>query len=150
MITQNFDEINKEKLVTFFKEFFKVHNIFTMDDSDVKEYLQKQASDNSFYAITEDEVVKAALFIVETSSTNDHKTYKLKHFGFSDDNDFKNLIDHVEADLKSSCDSIKIEVNLADTEEGIELYQTNGYAIEGTLMNHYRKNEIVNSLGKTL
>lgn len=142
-------EQDYKKLVTLFKEFFPTHNIFSQSDDRVIAYLKDHASQHEFVVDSE---LRSAMFLVMKGESADksHKIWKFRHFAFEDEDIAKDMLEEAERIISEKSETAKIELTIAETEEGKEFYLENGYSQEGELENHYRFGESCYILGKSI
>ena len=144
-------EADYKKLVKLYSSFFKVHNIFQQDDEKVLLYLKKEAQKNELTVYEEGIEIKAALFLVMLGKNADgtHKLWKFRHFAYESDKIASQLLAHAEQKVKEKSKTAKIELNIAETEKGIDFLKSKGYSQEGELKNHYRWGESCFVLSKS-
>ena len=143
MAIRNANSSDYMKLVELYRSFFSIHNIFQKPNSQVIAYLKKQSDKNELLVYDDNGRIKGALFIVNIGQNEDgsHKLWKFRHFAYLTDEIGKELLDVAEKRVRMSSETAKIELNCAESEEGIDIYEANGYELEGTLKNHYRFGE---------
>ena len=141
------EEQDYPSLIGLYKEFFKVHNIFSKTHEEIKDYLLELIEKNEIYVLIESGV-KAAMILVGNGGV-EHKLYKFRHFAFDNEENATNLLDYVEDIISNNSETSKVEVTIADGEKGIEMYKNAGFILEGSLSNHYRDGEITFVLGKS-
>lgn len=139
-----------QQLVKMYKEFFPIHNVFQRPPQEVQSYLMNQGLKYGLYIAEDEGEIKAAVVLVKRYTTPDgsHSVFKLRHFAFATENAGESLLAFAEKQIKSK--TAKIEVTLADNEEGMQFYRKHGFQLEGTLKNHYRWGESCLAFGKSL
>lgn len=149
MAIQNIQSKDYGKLVKLYKSFFKTHNIFQQPDQKVANYLKKQEKDLIVYY--DNGSLRGALFLVNSGQNADgsHKIWKFRHFAFENEEIASELLGEAEKRVRKASQTSKIELNLAETEQGINFYKSKGYKQEGTLSNHYRWGETCFILSKS-
>jgi len=142
MAIRNVQETDYVGLLALFKRFFPVHNRFQQDDGAIVKYLKKQASENELI-VYDDSGIKGALFLVKAGENKEgsHKIWKFRHFAFDNEQVASELLVEAEKRVKESSETSKIELTIAENEEGIDFYKDNGYEEEAALKNHYRWGE---------
>mgnify|MGYP001618150650 CR=1 FL=1 len=151
MVIRNVKDEDFEKLVGLYKSFFTTHNRFQQADNEIVEYLKEQSQENDLIVYDEDGSLKGALYLVNSGQNTDgsHKLWKFRHFAFKSEDIASQLLVEAEKRVKESSDTSKIELTIAETEEGIDFYKSKGYKQEGALSNHYRWGEICYILSKS-
>ncbi len=141
-----------EQLITLYKEFFPTHNRFQQDADIITAYLRKETLEREDFLIYEqDGKILGALIIVllGKSTDNSHTRWKFRHFAFINETIAAELLTHAENTIKEKSQTAKIELTIAETEQGIDFYKQHGYTQEAELKNHYRWNETCFILGKS-
>lgn len=146
MAVRNVQESDFELLASLYRSFFKVHDIF--QEGNIVEYLKEKSEKDDLLVYDQDGIVKGALFLV-CLSKGDHSRWKFRHFAFETEEIGTRLLEEAEKRVKESSKTAKIELTIAETEEGKEFYLKNGYKEEGKLENHYRFGESCFVLGKS-
>lgn len=143
------EEKDFAKIAKLFKDFFRTHNIFSQPEEKVVEYIKEQAEQHELIA---DPEFRGAMFIVMKGESADkkHKIWKFRHFAFTDEITGKELLEEAEKIISGKSETAKIELTIAETEEGKDFYIKNGYKEEGALLNHYRWGETCFILGKSI
>ena len=152
MVIRTIQEEDYEQLVDLYKSFFPTHNIFSQGKDIVIAYLRKEALEREDLLVFEkEEIIKGALIIVllGKSSDNSHCRWKFRHFAFKDEEAAKELLEAAERRIKDSSKTAKIELTIAENEQGIDFYKNNGYEQEAELKNHYRCGEKCLVFGKS-
>ena len=149
MVIRTVQENDYGKLAGLYASFFKTHNIFQQEQAKVVAYLQEQKHELLVYE--ENGEIKGALFLVLLGQNVDgtHKLWKFRHFAFTSADIAGQLLAEAEKKVQESSKNAKIELTIAESEEGIEFYKANGYGQEGILKNHYRWGEICYILSKS-
>ena len=150
MGVRNVQEGDYGVLVTLYKSFFKTHNIFQQPDKTIMEYLKQQSKENELIVYDDNESLKGALYLVNLSQNSSHVLWKFKHVAFESETIASALLEEAEKRVKGTSTSVKIELTIAESEDGIDFYKSNGYVQEGALSNHYRKGETCFILSKSL
>ncbi|MFP4424277.1 MAG: hypothetical protein ACLFP2_03505 [Candidatus Woesearchaeota archaeon] len=140
-----------EKLVRLYRFFFSTHNIFQQSDEEITSYLKEQSQENDLI-VYDDGSLKGALFLVNFGKSSDgsHKLWKFRHFAFESEEVASQLLDEAEKRVKESSETSKIELSIAETEEGVDFYKSKGYEQEGALSNHYRWGETCFILSRSI
>ncbi|PIN73875.1 hypothetical protein COV20_02045 [Candidatus Woesearchaeota archaeon CG10_big_fil_rev_8_21_14_0_10_45_16] len=141
-------EQDLQQVVSLYQSFFPAHNIFRKEESEILTYLQEKMKKDTLLVYEEKHIIKAALFLVLKTKTEDHALWKLRHFAFDTLQEASILIQEAEKRISASSGSAKVEVTLAEDEEGLQFYEKQGYKREGRLSDHYRKGEFCVVLGK--
>ena len=128
--------------------FFPIHTIFQQAKSKVIAYLKAQ-KDLCLVAVDHTKI-QGALFLVKEGKDGSHTRWKLRHFAFKSDAVAKQLLAEAEKRISTASRTAKIEVTLAYNERGRSFYLKHGFALEGSLKNHYRWKETCLLLGKSL
>tara|TARA_Y100000310_G_C20704331_1_gene833686 strand:- start:14057 stop:14527 length:471 start_codon:yes stop_codon:yes gene_type:complete len=142
-----------QQLADLYKAFFQTHNIFSQDQAIIENYLRKESLEREDFLIFEEGGdIKGAIIIVllGKSSDNTHSRWKFRHFAFETEAIALDLLEYAEEIIKQTSQTCKIELTIAENEEGIEFYKNNGYEQEAMLRNHYRWDETCFILGKSL
>lgn len=150
-ITKSIKEELKE-LVPIYKSAFKVHNIFTKNNSEILKYLEGQAKQNVFL-IAKDEKILGGLLLKKIRTVKTHSLWKINHLAVSvdarDNGVGVALMKEAEKRVKTESETAKIEIYVAYNEKvTLPFYKKLGFIEEGELMSHYRYNESVFVLGK--
>ena len=145
-----------QDIIPLFQSFFPKHNIFQLNQDQVKEYLETEMQKHQLLIIKEQETNKdkritAASFIVKTgeSSNQEHTRWKFRHFAFTNEEAGKELLAACEEYIKKQSKTAKIELTISENESSLEFFEQQGYQKEGTLTNHYRWNETCFILAKS-
>jgi len=143
MTIRTVEEKDFEKLVELYKSFFKTHNIFQQSNEGIVSYLKKQSKKKDLIVFDDNSSIRGALLLVNFGQNADgsHKLWKLRHFAFENDNVASQLLDEAENKIKQQSTTSKIELSIAENEEGIDFFKSKNYKEEGALSNHYRWNE---------
>jgi ribosomal protein S18 acetylase RimI-like enzyme len=151
MTIRNVQEADYGNLVRLYKSFFKTHNIFQQPDDKIMSYLKEQSQKNDLIVYDENGSLKGALYLVNFGQNADgsHKLWKFRHFAFENEMIASQLLDEAEKRIKDASQTSKVELTIAETEEGIEFYKSKGYEQEGALSNHYRWGETCYILSKS-
>ena len=150
MTIRNIQDEDFEKLVGLYKSFFSTHNRFQQSNEKIISYLKEQSEKYDLIVYDENGSLKGALYLVNFGQNADgsHKLWKFRHFAFESKDIASQLLDEAEKRVKESSDTSKIELTIAETEEGIDFYKLKGYEPEGALLNHYRWGETCYVLSK--
>jgi hypothetical protein len=138
------------ELISLFKSFFETHTIFQNTDEVVLTHLQKEFSKNVLL-VYENTLIKGAMFLVHCGSdaTGSHKLWKFRHFAFESVGIATELLREAEKRVCEQSGTAKIELTIAENEEGIDFYKEQGYVQEARLTNHYRFGEVCFVLSKS-
>ncbi len=145
------EEKDYGQLASLYAHFFKVHNLFQRGRAFIADYLKAEAGKNELFVFEEGGLVRGALFLVKSgeNSSGSHQRWKFRHFAFESESVAEKLLAEAERNVKAACKTAKIELTIAETEEGIDFYKKHGYVQEGSLKNHYRWGETCFVLGKS-
>ena len=146
MPIRNGSETDIESLIPLLQAFFPTHN--KLHNENVKEYLKEQLKNPLL--IYDDNGIKGALFLVKLDDNSSHTRWRLRHFAYENEAAATQLLKAAEEYIKEQSTTAKIEVNIAQSEKGIQFYKANGFEVEGQLKNHYRWNETTTIVGKSL
>jgi len=151
MVIRMVEERDFEKLVELYKSFFKTHNKFQQSNEEVVLYLKEQSQENELIVFDDNGSLRGALFLVNFGQNADgsHKLWKFRHFAFENEDVASELLDEAEKRVKKSSATSKIELSIAETENGINFYKSKNYEQEGALSNHYRWSETCFILSKS-
>lgn len=151
MAIRTVEEKDFEKLVELYKSFFKTHNKFQQLNEKIVSYLKEQSKENDLIVFDDNGSLRGALFLVNFGQNADgsHKLWKFRHFAFENNNVASELLKEAENKIKEQSATSKIELSIAENEEGIDFYKSNNYKEEGALSNHYRWNETCFILSKS-
>lgn len=142
-------EEDYEQIASLYSNFFTTHNIFQKVTELVVKYIKEEAEKHELLVYEEGGLIKGALFLVGLRIEKGHKRWKFRHFAFETEKVAKELLAEAEKKIKESSRTAKVELTIAESEEGIEFYKQNGYLQEGMLKNHYRWGESCFVLGKS-
>ena len=145
-------EQDYQQLTDLYKSFFQTHNIFQQQQAIVENYLRKEALEREkFLVYEENNTIKGALILVllGKSDGNSHTRWKFRHFAFETEIIATELLQHVENLIQQKSPTAKVELTIAETEEGQDFYKKHGYEQEAMLRNHYRWDETCFILGKS-
>ncbi len=139
------------ELVNLYRSFFKTHNIFQQSDKKIISYLKEQSKENELLVYDEKGSILGALYPVNLGQNADgtHKLWKFRHFAFYSDDIAEKLLEEAEKKVRKSSKTSKIELTIAETEQGIGFYKAHGYKKEAALRNHYRWGETCFTLSKS-
>ena len=145
------EEKDYEKLTSLYKAFFKTHTLFQREREIVIAYILKEALEREFLVYEEQGLIKGALVIVNkgTNANGSHKRWKFRHIAFESERIGKELLAEAEKRVRQQSATAKVELTIAESEEGLDFYKKQEYAQEGTLLNHYRWGEKCYILGKS-
>ena len=145
-------ESDYDKLIELFRNFFTTHNIFQQSDEEIISYLKEQSEENKLIIYEENNEIKAACFLVNFGQNKEgtHKLWKFRHFAFTSEEAGSKLLEEAENKIKEESETSKIELTIAENEEGINFYKSKGYVQEAELKNHYRQGETCFILSKSL
>jgi GNAT superfamily N-acetyltransferase len=146
------DEEDYGQLVSLYKQFFPTHNMFQREKEVVEAYLRKEALEREAFVVSETEGLIRGAFILMCTGTNGngtHTRWKFRHFAFETEKVGRELLEDAETRVRKSSKTAKVELTIADGEEGLEFYAKWGYKKEATLANHYRWEEECFILGKS-
>lgn len=151
MAIRGIKEEDFKKLVRLYKLFFNTHNIFQKTEEEVITYLKNQSEENALIVYDANNSIIGALFLVNFGQNDNgsHKLWKLRHFAFESLTIAQQLLEEAEKIIKSSSQTSKIELTIAETEKYLDFYKSNNYNVEGTLSNHYRFGETCFILSKS-
>jgi len=138
------------QIAALYANFFKTHDIFQKLKEVIVNYIREEAQKNELLVCEEDGLIKGALFLVGLGKGSGHRRWKFRHFAFETEKIAELLLDEAERRVKETTGTAKIELTIAETEEGIDFYKQHGYQQEGILKNHYRWGESCFVLGKSL
>ena len=133
-------------LVKLYKEFFPVHSVFSLDGDVIESYLRKEMLEREAFFV--DDELRGAVVLVLLQSGS-HSRWKYRHFAFQNNEIGEELLQKCEKFVKEFSPTSKIELTIAESEQGKEFYESNGYIEEGKLAHHYRLGEICFILGKS-
>lgn len=139
------------QLVKLYKSFFPEHNRFKLADDEIIQYLLEQSKEHEILVFDENGV-KGALFAVNFGQSADgsHKLWKFRHFAWETKHAADELLKAAEDHAKTLSKTAKIELTIAENEEGLDWYKSNGYEQEAKLKNHYIWGETCFILSKSL
>lgn len=144
------DQTEYTQLAELYKAFFPTHNIFQGTIAQIISYLESQEH-KIIVAVTEETIVAGTLLVnFGANAERTHLLWKLRHFAFNSEEIAVQLLAQAEAHIHAASQTAKIELTIAETEQGIAFYKSQGYMTEGTLRNHYRWGETCYILGKSL
>lgn len=152
MIIRKIEEDDYGKLVELYRTFFETHNRFQQSEGHIINYLKEQGKENEIFIFEEEGNIKGALILVLKGQNVDssHKVWKFRHFAYDSESVALSLLKYVEEKIKERSPTAKIELTIAENENGVEFYRVNGYEQEGALKNHYRWGETCFILSKSL
>lgn len=145
-------EDDYRQVAGLFANFFKTHNIFQKDPDIVVAYIRKEDLEREAFLVYEQSgMIKGALVLVQKGANHDgsHKVWKFRHFAFETEQIGKELLGEAEKRVKNATHTAKIELTIAENEEGLDFYKKWGYKQEGALLNHFRFGETCFVLGKS-
>lgn len=139
-------------LINIYKQAFKKHNILKQSKNKVLAYFKDKIV---FTAIENKEVAGGVMIrVIQTAGT--HSVWKINHLAVAKKYQNKGigtaLVKEAEQEIKKrSKKTIKIELSVSDEEKPlIKFWKKLGYKLEGNLKDHFRYNEMVYVLGKSL
>lgn len=137
--------------VSLFCSFFETHNRFGHGEDGVLEYLEGKFERDLLLVCEIDGLIKGALFLVNFGSSHDgsHKLWKFRHFAFESREIAHSLLEFAEGRVRGESTTAKIELTIAESEEGLDFYKQQGYVQEAALKDHYRWGEVCYVLGKS-
>jgi N-acetylglutamate synthase-like GNAT family acetyltransferase len=149
MVLRTFEEKDAVQVAKLFKSYFKTHTLFEQDESKIVTYVNEQAIKNPLIVYESDGKIIGALFLVNRNTDGDHKLWKFRHFAFTQANVGEELLKEAEKKVEESSKTGKVELTIAESEEGINFFKMQGYEQEGILKNHYRWGERTYILSKS-
>ncbi len=152
MAIRSVEDNDFTQLAALYKEFFPTHNVFHKNEDIVVAYLRKEMLEREDFLVYEDEgKILGSLILVSlgTSETGTHTRWKFRHTAFIDEEVGQKLLEEAEKRIKAASKTAKIELTIAETEQGMDFYIDNGYVVEGELKDHYRVCETCFILGKS-
>jgi len=151
MVTRNGTEGDLPRLIPLLKSFFTTHNKFQKEEAEVLEYLKRRLVRSELHVCDNGEIT-ACLFLVQRDQNIEgtHKTWRLKHFAFADENAATELLGAAERRIKELSETAKIEQSIAESEPGLDFYRNHGFKQEGALESHFRLDETCYLLGKVI
>ncbi len=145
-----------KELIPIYRKEFNPHNIFQKSDEDVLDYLLKIQKEHEFFIPLVDDIVIGGTVLEKKDESLDgkHKVWKLKHFALKENVDDKlclEIIKETEERLRKTAPSIKIQLNLSETEKKyIRLFKKRGFKEEAVLKDHYRIGEHMHIFAKVI
>jgi hypothetical protein len=138
-------------LISLYKSFFDLKDLFLQDDEKISNYLELQIMRHKVLVFEESGLLKGAVILVNVSqnATKTHKVWKYRHFAFDSLGIAKQILEHAESHIKNQSDTAKVELIIPEHEEGLEFYKNNNYEHEAALKNHYQWDETSFVLGKS-
>ena len=112
------------KLVRLYKEFFPVHDVFSLSEDVVESYLRKEMLEREAFFV--DDSLRGAVVLVKLSSGS-HTRWKFRHFAFQDDSVGEELLKKCEDFVRAFSPTAKVELTIASSEQGKEFFLSNGY-----------------------
>ncbi len=151
MIIRLVKDSDYQKLAELYRTFFSTHNIFQQSADFVINYLIDQAKKSPLLVAEEHSNLVGAVVIYQFGQNTDgsHKLWKFRHFAFLSEDAGTKLLQAAEDHVKKLSKTLKIELTIAETEEGKAFYLKHGYIEEGVLKDHYRPRENCYILGKS-
>ena len=152
MVIRAATEEDFTQIAGLYTNFFKTHNIFQREKDIVIAHIRKEALErDSFIVYEEDGLVKGSVILVRMGSNHDgsHKRWKFRHFAFESEKIAEKLLGEAEKRIRENSKTAKVELTIAENEEGIDFYKKWGYKQEGVLEDHYRWEESCFVLGKS-
>jgi hypothetical protein len=144
---RNVAEDDYGQVASLCKEFFTTHEHFQRSPEEIINYLKSKSDE--LLVMEENDLIKGCVFLVSLSSGG-HRRWRFRHFAFETEELGAQLLGEAERRIKEKSSTAKIELNIAETEQGKEFYLSHGYVQEGILMNHFRWGEKCFVLGKSL
>ncbi|MAG72735.1 hypothetical protein CL620_00335 [archaeon] len=141
-------EEDVQQLVSLYTAFFEEHNHFNKSHDQIVMYLKEKMQEHDLYVSEKDGVLKGALFLI-LKSRGEHAHWKLRHFAFDSLEAAEELLVEVEKRVQEESATAKIELTIAENEEGMPFYEEHGYKREAVLANHYRWGEACYVYGKS-
>ena len=148
MTIREYQEQDLEQVTMLFRSYFKTHTLFEQPEDKVLAYLKEQVQKHPLLVYDEDGI-QGALFLVTKNTHGDHKLWKFRHFAFTKANIGSVLLEEAEKRVQEASKTAKVELSIAETEDGINFFKMRGYEQEGALKNHYRWGEICYGLSKS-
>jgi hypothetical protein len=149
MVVREYKEEDLIHVTKLFRSYFKTHTLFEQSEDKVLEHLQEQVKKNPLMVCEENGEILGAVFLVTKNTDGDHKLWKLRHFAFTRADMGSLLLEEAEKKVQESSKTSKVELTIAETEEGIDFFKMRGYEQEGILKNHYRWDERCYVLSKS-
>jgi hypothetical protein len=137
-----------QQLMSLYTSFFEEHNHFNKSHEEIVPYLRGKMSEHDLYISEKNGVVQGAVFLI-LKSGEVHKHWKLRHFAFDSVEAAEELLKEVERKVKEQSATAKMELTIAENEEGLPFYEQHGYKREAVLANHYRWGEACYVYGKS-
>lgn len=152
MVVRKGKDNDVKKLVKIYQNFFPTHNIFSGSDKKIILYLKQQVKEHTLL-VFEDyaRVIKGALFLVNFGKSADatHMLWKFRHFSFETERIALQLLLDAEKRVQKASKTGKIELTIAENEQGLDFYKSQKYTVEGRLSHHYRYGETCFILAKS-
>jgi len=149
MGVREYSEKDLKQLAKLYKSYFKTHTLFEQTEDKVIIHLREQVKKNPCLVFEEEEEIRGALFLVSKNVDGAHKLWKLRHFAFTKSYIGEQLLKEAEDKAKENSKTAKIEMSIAESEDGINFLKAQGYEQEGCLKNHYRWQERCYILSKS-
>lgn len=135
------------KLVTIFKNAFRRHNIFELDDEEILDYLLEMQRNNEILMlqIAGEIAGGAVLEKMEDIPRDRFQRWDIRHFACKKDvprSEKKKFIAQIEQRVKRKQYRTKLHITMAETEkEYLGLFLLAGFRREALFYEHFRPNE---------
>lgn len=138
-------------LVSLYRTFFPVHNVFQQREEEVIDYL-KDLSQHDTILVYDDDGIRGAIVISQVTLTPDgsHRLCRIKHLAYEDIKQGQALLDEAERRASEGVKSAKIEAHLAQGESAVSLFHDKSYTKQAELPDHYRMGERCYVYGKII
>ena len=140
MGARSYQEEDLELVAKLYKSYFQTHTLFEQSLEKIILYLQEQVKKHPLLVFEEEGII-GALFLVTKNTSGTHKLWKLRHFAFTKAYVGEQLLEEAEQRIKKASKTAKVELSIAESEEGIDFLKMKGFEQEGILKNHYRWGE---------
>lgn len=148
MGVRTYQEKDLELVTKLYKSYFQTHTLFEQPAEKVLLYLQEQVKKHPLLVFEEEGII-GAVFLVTKNTSGTHKLWKLRHFAFTKAYVGEQLLQEAEKRIQKASKTAKVELSIAESEEGIDFLKMKGYEQEGLLKNHYRWGERCYILSKS-
>ena len=142
-------ETDVERVALLYKSYFKMHTLFEQPLDEIALYVKEQLKKHTLLVHDEAGMITAAVMLVTKNTHGTHKLWMLRHFAFTRADFGEELLKEAERQVREGSKTAKVELRIAESEEGINFFRMQGYEQEGCLRNHYRWGERCYVLSKS-
>ena len=151
-------------IADLFQKTLGGQEVFQGEKKKIAKYLENV--DGTFYAVEDDDII-IGVVLITAKTYNQHTLWEIKHAAILPEHRGKGagiiLLEYIDEKIrkqiaKGQCSSAKIELAITEKDSvftdkneknDLGFWKRNGYKVEGTLADHFKKGEAVILLGKS-